>query len=269
MAKVARLLGKKADAKYFAERAQSYRKYFDPKTGFMRGIGTDGKFREPFNPFSAVHRQDDYTEGNAWQYTWLVPHDVHGLVKLFGNEQKFVTKLDSLFIVTGNMGDNASPDISGLIGQYAHGNEPSHQVLYMYNYVGQPWKAARLIRQTMHEMYKDDFEGLSGNEDVGQMSAWYILSAMGLYQVEPAGGKYIIGSPIMDKATISLGDGKNFSIICKNNSPENIYVQSAKLNGKTYTKSYIMYQDMMKGGTLELQMGNQPSKWGTRGADRP
>lgn len=269
VAKVARLLGKKADAKYFAERAQSYRKYFDPKTGFMRGIGTDGKFREPFNPFSAVHRQDDYTEGNAWQYTWLVPHDVHGLVKLFGNEQKFVTKLDSLFIVTGNMGDNASPDISGLIGQYAHGNEPSHQVLYMYNYVGQPWKAARLIRQTMHEMYKDDFDGLSGNEDVGQMSAWYILSAMGLYQVEPAGGKYIIGSPIMDKATISLGDGKNFSIICKDNSPENIYVQSAKLNGKTYTKSYIMYQDMMKGGILELQMGNQPSKWGTRGADRP
>lgn len=121
----------------------------------------------------------------------------------------------------------------------------------------------------MNEMYKDDFDGLSGNEDVGQMSAWYILSAMGLYQVEPAGGKYIIGSPIMDKATISLGDGKNFSIICKNNSSENIYVQSAKLNGKTYTKSYIMYQDMMKGGTLELQMGNQPSKWGTRGADRP
>lgn len=139
----------------------------------------------------------------------------------------------------------------------------------MYNYVGQPWKAARLIRQTMNEMYKDDFDGLSGNEDVGQMSAWYILSAMGLYQVEPAGGKYIIGSPIMDKATISLGDGKNFSIICKNNSSENIYVQSAKLNGKTYTKSYIMYQDMMKGGTLELQMGNQPSKWGTCGADRP
>ena len=133
--------------------------------------------------------------------------------------------------------------------KYAHGNEPSHQVLYMYNYVGQPWKAARLIRQTMNEMYKDDFDGLSGNEDVGQMSAWYILSAMGLYQVEPAGGKYIIGSPIMDKATISLGDGKNFSIICKNNGSENIYVQSAKLNGKTYTKSYIMYQDMMKGAT--------------------
>ena len=260
-------LGKlKKELKPFAKRAMNYEKVFDRESGLMRGRLLNGKFQSPFNP---LKWGDAFTEGNAWQYTWLVPHDVYGLVKLFGNEQKFVTKLDSLFIVTGNMGDNASPDISGLIGQYAHGNEPSHQVLYMYNYVGQPWKAARLIRQTMNEMYKDDFDGLSGNEDVGQMSAWYILSAMGLYQVEPAGGKYIIGSPIMDKATISLGDGKNFSIICKNNSSENIYVQSAKLNGKTYTKSYIMYQDMMKGGTLELQMGNQPSKWGTRGADRP
>ena len=263
------MLGKKEDAKYFEKRSKSYSKYFDKETGFMRGIGSDGKFRTPFDPFSAEHRDDDYTEGNAWQYTWLVPHDVHGLVKLFGNEQKFVTKLDSLFIVTGNMGDNASPDISGLIGQYAHGNEPSHQVLYMYNYVGQPWKGARLLRQTMDEMYKDDFDGLSGNEDVGQMSAWYILSSVGLYQVEPAGGKYIIGSPIFDKASLNVGKGKTFSIICKDNSKENMYIQHAKLNGKPYTKSYIMYNDIMKGGTLELQMGSQPSKWGTRPADRP
>lgn len=269
VAKVARMLGKKEDAKYFEKRSKSYSKYFDKETGFMRGIGSDGKFRTPFDPFSAEHRDDDYTEGNAWQYTWLVPHDVHGLVKLFGSEQKFVTKLDSLFIVTGNMGDNASPDISGLIGQYAHGNEPSHQVLYMYNYVGQPWKGARLLRQTMDEMYKDDFDGLSGNEDVGQMSAWYILSSVGLYQVEPAGGKYIIGSPIFDKASLNIGKGKTFSIICKDNSKENMYIQHAKLNGKPYTKSYIMYNDIMKGGTLELQMGNQPSKWGTRPADRP
>ena len=269
VAKVARLLGKKADAKYFGERAKSYRHYFDKQTGFMRGLSSDGKFRTPFNPFSTVHRQDDYTEGNAWQYTWLVPHDVHGLVKLFGSEANFTTKLDSLFIVNGTLGDNASPDISGLIGQYAHGNEPSHHVLYMYNYVGQPWKAARLIRQTMSEMYKDELDGLSGNEDVGQMSAWYILSAMGLYQVEPAGGKYIIGSPIVDKATMNVGDGKTFTILCPDNSKENIYVQSAKLNGKPYTKSYIMYDDIMRGGTLELQMGNKPSKWGTKVSDRP
>lgn len=269
VAKVARLLGKKADAKYFGERAKSYRHYFDKQTGFMRGLSSDGKFRTPFNPFSTVHRQDDYTEGNAWQYTWLVPHDVHGLVKLFGSEANFTTKLDSLFIVDGTLGDNASPDISGLIGQYAHGNEPSHHVLYMYNYVGQPWKAARLIRQTMSEMYNDELDGLSGNEDVGQMSAWYILSAMGLYQVEPAGGKYIIGSPIVDKATMNVGDGKTFTIVCPDNSKENIYVQSAKLNGKPYTKSYIMYDDIMRGGTLELQMGNKPSKWGTKVSDRP
>ena len=269
VAKVARLLGKKADAKYFGERAKSYRHYFDKQTGFMRGLSSDGKFRTPFNPFSTVHRQDDYTEGNAWQYTWLVPHDVHGLVKLFGSEANFTTKLDSLFIVNGTLGDNASPDISGLIGQYAHGNEPSHHVLYMYNYVGQPWKAARLIRQTMSEMYKDELDGLSGNEDVGQMSAWYILSAMGLYQVEPAGGKYIIGSPIVDKATMNVGDGKTFTILCPDNSKENIYVQSAKLNGKPYTKSYIMYDDIMRGGTLELQMGNKPSKWSTKVSDRP
>ena len=269
VAKVARMLGKKEDAKYFENRSKAYSKYFDKETGFMRGLSSDGKFRVPFNPFSAEHREDDYTEGNAWQYTWLVPHDVHGLVKLFSNEKKFVTKLDSLFIVTGEMGANASPDISGLIGQYAHGNEPSHHVLYMYNYVGQPWKAARLLRQTLDEMYKDDFDGLSGNEDVGQMSAWYVLSSVGLYQVEPAGGKYIIGSPIFDKAELNVGKGKTFNIVCKNNSKENMYVQSVKLNGKPYSKSYIMYNDIMKGGTLELQMGNQPSKWGTRPADRP
>ena len=269
VAKVARLLGKKADAKYFGGRAMSYRKYFDPETTFMRGIGTDGKCREPFNPFSADHRQDDYTEGNAWQYTWLVPHDVHGLVKLFGSERRFTQKLDSLFIVTGDLGAGASPDITGLIGQYAHGNEPSHHVLYMYNYVGQPWKGARLLRQTMTELYRDDPDGLCGNEDVGQMSAWYILSSMGLYQVEPAGGRYIIGSPLFNKATMQVSGGKTFTIVATDNSKENIYVQSAKLNGKRYTKSYILYDDIRKGGVLELQMGNKPSAWGTKSADRP
>lgn len=268
IAKVANMLGKKEDAKYFANRAKAYSKYFDKKTQFMRGLGSDGKFREPFSPFKAIHRQDDYTEGNGWQYTWLVPHDVHGLVNLFGSEKAFTTKLDSLFIVTGDLGAEASPDISGLIGQYAHGNEPSHHVLYMYNYVGQPWKAARLLRQTMSEMYNADFDGLSGNEDVGQMSAWYVLSSMGLYQVEPAGGKYIIGSPIFNEASMKVGS-KTFTVKAVNNSKENIYVQSARLNGKPYTKSYIMYGDIAKGGTLKLQMGNKPSAWGTKKSDRP
>ena len=269
VAKVARLLGKKADARHFAQRALSYRKYFDPHTTFMRGVDSKGQFRVPFNPFSADHRMDDYTEGNAWQYTWLVPHDVHGLVKLFGGERAFTTKLDSLFVVTGDLGANASPDITGLIGQYAHGNEPSHHVLYLYNYVGQPWKGARLLRQTMTELYRDDPDGLCGNEDVGQMSAWYILSAMGIYQVEPAGGRYIIGSPLFDEATLKLPHGKSFSIRTLNNSAENIYVQGAKLNGRRYTKSYLLYDDIMRGGVLELQMGSQPSNWGTRPADRP
>ena len=269
VAKVAKLLGKKGDYAYFLKRSQSYRKLFDPETQFMRGLGSDGKFRVPFNPFHAVHRQDDYTEGNAWQYTWLVPHDVHGLVNLFPSESSFVNKLDSLFIVEGDLGEDASPDISGLIGQYAHGNEPSHHILYMYNYVGQPWKAARLLRRTMDEMYTDRFDGLSGNEDVGQMSAWYIMSAMGLYQVDPSGSRLVFGSPILDEAKLNVGDGKTFRIVAKNNGKDNLYIQSVRLNGKNYTKSYIEYADVIKGGTLEFTMGAQPSKFGTAKKDRP
>ena len=269
IARVARLLGKKADYKYFLNRSRAYRHYFDPMTCFMRGLSSDGWFHEPFNPFRSIHTADDYTEGNAWQYTWLVPHDVHGLVSLFGSEKRFVEKLDSLFIVSGDLGEGASPDISGLIGQYAHGNEPSHHIIYMYNYVGQPWKAARLLRQTMREMYFNDYDGLSGNEDVGQMSAWYVMSSLGLYQVEPVGGKFVIGSPLFSEATVSVGNGRTFTIRAKNNSAGNIYVQSATLNGKPYAKTYLMYQDIIRGGTLELVMGSEPSAWGTQPKNRP
>ena len=269
VAKVAKLLGKKDDYKYFYNRSRSYAKYFDKASGFMRAIGTDGKFREPFEAIRVIHRADDYTEGNAWQYTFLVPHDVHGLIRLFGSEERFLQKLDSLFIVQGDLGDEASPDISGLIGQYAHGNEPSHHILYMYNYAGKPWKGAPLLRKTMKEMYFNDFDGLSGNEDVGQMSAWYILSAMGFYQVEPSGGKFVFGSPLLDSATIRVGEGKTFTVRTIGNSEENIYIQSATLNGKPYTRSYIHYADIMKGGTLEFVMGPKPSTFGTKKADRP
>ena len=270
IAKLAKQLGRTEDYKYFLKRSQSYKDhYFDKNTGFMRGKTSDGKFREPFDPFNSVHRQDDYTEGNAWQYAWLVPHDVHGLVQCFGGEKPFVAKLDSLFILEGKMGADASPDISGLIGQYAHGNEPSHHIIYMYNYVGMPWKAAPKLRQVMNTLYNDGIDGLSGNEDVGQMSAWYILSSMGLYQVEPAGGKYIFGSPLFKKAVVNVGGGKTFTIEAKNNSAKNIYIQRAKLNGKTYTRSYIDYKDIMKGGTLEFVMGEKPSSFGTKAADRP
>ena len=270
IAKLAKQLGRTEDYKYFLKRSQSYKDhYFDKNTGFMRGKTSDGKFREPFDPFNSVHRQDDYTEGNAWQYAWLVPHDVHGLVQCFGGEKPFVAKLDSLFILEGKMGADASPDISGLIGQYAHGNEPSHHIIYMYNYVGMPWKAAPKLRQVMNTLYTDGIDGLSGNEDVGQMSAWYILSSMGLYQVEPAGGKYIFGSPLFKKAVVNVGGGKTFTIEAKNNSAKNIYIQSAKLNGKTYTRAYIDYKDIMNGGTLEFVMGEKPSSFGTKAGDRP
>ena len=270
IAKLAKQLGKTEDYKYFYKRSQSYRDfYFDKQTKFMRGVTSDHKFREPFDPFSTVHRQDDYTEGNAWQYVWLVPHDVHGLVAAFGGEKPFVSKLDSLFIVNGDMGAEASPDITGLIGQYAHGNEPSHHILYMYNYVGQPWKGADKIRYVLANLYHDDFDGLSGNEDVGQMSAWYILSSVGFYQVDPAGGRYVFGSPLFDEATLKVGNGKTFRVVAHNNSSENKYIQSAKLNGKPYTRSYIDFKDIVRGGTLEFVMGNKPSQFGVKPSDRP
>lgn len=269
VAKVAKLLGETKDYKYFLKRSQAYRNVFDKRVGFMRGRDAKGNWREPFNPFHAVHRMDDYTEGNAWQYTWLVPQDVHGLIDCFGGEKPFLTKLDSLFFVTGDMGKEASPDISGLIGQYAHGNEPSHHVLYMYNYAGEPWKGQKLIRQVLHEMYNNAKDGLSGNEDVGQMSAWYVISSLGLYQVEPAGGKFVFGSPLFDEATVQLPKGKTLTIRAIGNTPENVYVQSVRWNGKPYTKSYILYKDIMGGGELEFTMGPKPSKFGTAKKDRP
>lgn len=269
VAKVAKLLGKKDDYEYFFNRSRSYKKYYDPQTRFLRAVDTDGKFRLPFNPFFAEHRTNDYTEGNAWQYTFLVPHDVKGLIKLFGSDKAFMSKLDSLFFVEGWAGDNASPDMSGMTGQYAHGNEPSHHVIYMYNYAGRPDKAAPLLRKMLNEMYLDQPDGLSGNEDVGQMSAWYILSSVGLYQVDPVGGRFVIGSPLFDKATVNVGGGKTFTVVAKNNSDKNIYVQSARLNGKTLKNSYVDFNDIRRGGTLELVMGPKPSKWATTTACRP
>lgn len=269
VAKVAKLLGKVDDYEYFFNRSRSYKKYYDPETRFMRAVGTDGKFRLPFNPFFAEHRTNDYTEGNAWQYTFLVPHDVKGLINLFGSDKAFMSKLDSLFFVEGWAGDNASPDMSGMTGQYAHGNEPSHHVIYMYNYAGRPDKAAPLLRKMLNEMYLDQPDGLSGNEDVGQMSAWYILSSVGLYQVDPVGGRFVIGSPLFDKATVNVDAGKTFTVVAKNNSDRNIYVQSARLNGKALKNSYIEFNDIRHGGTLELVMGPKPSKWGAAPACRP
>lgn len=270
VAQLAKLLDKKKDYDYFLDRSRSYRKYFDPASHFMRGLSSENKFSEPFDPFYTAPGKGDYTEGNAWQYAWLVPHDVHGLISLFGGEERFLSKLDSLFIVKGDLGAEAAADVSGLIGQYAHGNEPSHHIIYLYNYAGQPWKAAYRLREVMNTLYQDAPAGLCGNEDVGQMSAWYVLSAMGLYQVEPAGGTYIFGTPLFDSVVVKVAHGKMFKIVAHHNSPENIYIQSAQLNGRPYTKSYICYEEIMKGGVLEFEMGSTPSRtFGVAEKDRP
>ncbi|KAA6342330.1 hypothetical protein EZS27_009917 [termite gut metagenome] len=258
IAQVAKQMGKTDDYDYFLKRSKAYTYYFDKETKFVRGLSSDGKFRTPFNPFESVHRDNDYTEGNAWQYTWLVPHDIPGLVSLFGSSEALIQKLDSLFIVNGSLGKQASPDISGLIGQYAHGNEPSHHIIYIYPYLGQPWKAADRVREVLSVMYNDQPAGLSGNEDVGQMSAWYILSSLGFYQVEPAGGKYIFGSPLVNEATIRVKDGKTFKITAINNNADNKYIQSVSLNGEPYDKYYIDFKDIENGGTLEFVMNDKP-----------
>ena len=257
VAEVARTMNKTDDYTYFKQLSEGYKHYFDPETQFMRGKDSNGKFREPFDPFHSVHRENDYTEGTAWQYTWLVPHDVNGLVGLFGSKEAFLHKLDSLFIVSGDMGEEASPDISGLIGQYAHGNEPSHHVLYLYTVVGEPAKTAEKVREVLETMYTDQPAGLCGNEDVGQMSAWYILSALGFYQVEPAGGKYYFGSPIMDEASIQVGDGKIFKVVAKNNSAANKYIKSVTLNGEPYNKWYVDFNDIIAGGELVFEMSSE------------
>lgn len=270
IAQIARSLNRTADYEYFKERGMAYKHYFDPETKFMRGKLSKTSWRTPFDPFKSIHRQDDYTEGNAWQYTWLVPQHPEGLISLMGGDNLFVQKLDSLFAIEGHLGENASPDISGLIGQYAHGNEPAHHIAYLYAYAGQPWKTADRVRQVMSEMYTDKFDGLPGNEDVGQMSAWYIMSALGFYQVNPVGGMYVFGSPIINHAVLNIGDNKKFTIHIKNNSDSNKYIQRVRLNGKPYAKSYFMHSDMMKGGSLEIEMGNKPSAtFGVSPSNRP
>jgi predicted alpha-1,2-mannosidase len=265
IAEVARKMKKTADYNYFHKRGLNYQNYFDKQTQFMRAKVGPNKWRTPFDPIRSIHRSDDYTEGNAWQYTWLVPQDPAGLIKMMGGTAPFTKKLDSLFIVEGHLGDEASPDISGLIGQYAHGNEPSHHITYLYAYAKQPWKTAKHVRHILNDLYTDAPDGLSGNEDVGQMSSWYIFSALGFYPANPISGQYVFGSPLFDEATINLESGKKFNIKVQNNSPENIYIQSVSLNGKTLNSIFLKHEEITKGGNLTIIMGNQPSKtWGLK-----
>ncbi|HEY9046822.1 MAG TPA: GH92 family glycosyl hydrolase, partial [Ohtaekwangia sp.] len=234
-------LGNQEDYAFFSKRALNYKHYFDTTIHFMRGRISDTEWRTPFSPFVARHMKDDFAEGNSWQYSWLVPHDVEGLIKLMGGEEAFLKKLDSLFMVKGNMGNEASNDITGLIGQYAHGNEPSHHIPYLYAYAGQPWKTAEKVRYIVDSLYTDKPDGLCGNEDVGQMSAWFVFSSLGFYPVNPANGMYILGSPAIDEAVIQLPGNKKFTLEVKNNTAQNIYIQQLTLNGQPYTKTYISY----------------------------
>lgn len=270
IAAMAQKMGKTADYELFSKRAKYYQNYFDTNTQFMRGKMENGEWRTPFNPIASSHRKDDYCEGNAWQYTWLVPQDVEGLISLMGGDEPFVTKLDSLFTIEPTKLEGTSPDISGLIGQYAHGNEPSHHTTYMYAYAGKQWKTAERIREICTTMYSDKPDGLCGNEDCGQMSAWYVLSSMGMYPVNPANGAYVFGSPMFDKAEIALPEGKKFTFIAENNSKENLYIQSITFNGEAYTKTYITHKQIIAGGELVYTMGSKPNKaFGAAVDDRP
>ena len=261
MAAAARRLGKEEDYAYFNERSHSYRNYFDPETLFIRGRNSDGTFVEPFNPYSSNHRADVYCEGNAWQYTWLVPQDFDGLVTLYGSKEKLAERLDSLFAAKNEIeGAEASPDISGLIGQYAHGNEPSHHIIYFYTMAGQPWKAADKIDEVLRTLYFHDPNGLSGNEDVGQMSAWYILSSLGMYQVEPAGARFWFGKPSFAGAEVQVPGG-TLKIRAEGLSGEARYIQSVTLNGKNHPYPYIEFNDIMKGGELVFRMGTEKTIW--------
>ena len=245
----------------YARFAGAYKSYFDPETRFMRGRDSKGKWRTPFNPRSSTHRSDDYCEGTAWQWTWFVPHDVPGLVGLMGGEEAFVGKLDSLFTVSSELeGETVSADISGLIGQYAHGNEPSHHIIHLYNYVNRPWRTQELVDSVLYSQYRNAPDGLSGNEDCGQMSAWYILNAMGFYQVCPGEPVYSIGRPLFEEVIIHLPGQKDFVIRTKNNSKENKYVQSILLNGKPLEQPFFTHSDLTAGGVMEISMGAEPFK---------
>jgi predicted alpha-1,2-mannosidase len=270
VAQMAKGMGKMDEYKYFYERSQSYKTFFDKSIGFIRPKFSDGTWETPYNPLESVHMVGDFSEGNGWQYTFFVPQNPEELIDLSGGDKKFTEKLDSLFAVTGSMGEQASIDITGLIGMYAHGNEPCHHIAYLYAFAGQQWKTAEKVRYILNEFYTNQPDGLIGNEDCGQMSAWYVMSSLGFYPVNPSNGIYVFGSPMFDKVTINLPDQKSFIIETVNNSDKNIYIQSVELNGKAYPKSYIRHQDIMAGGILKFVMGKKPNfKFGASAEARP
>lgn len=270
VAQLAKHLGKTDDYNRFIARSAYYKNLYDASTGFFRAKDDKGNWLEPFNPLHyGANGGNPYTEGNAWQYLWYVPQNVPSLIALMSGKEIFVKRLDSLFTLTDSTVQR-NGNASGLIGQYAHGNEPSHHIAYLYDYAGAPWKTQYYVTKIMNEMYNDSFSGYAGNEDCGQMSSWYVFSAMGFYPVNPASGVFAIGSPVLKKATMNLPDGKTFTVIAQNVSGKNIYIQSARLNGVNYTHTYITKDDIENGGTLEFVMGDKPNKkWGTKKNDAP
>ncbi|MCU0458164.1 MAG: GH92 family glycosyl hydrolase [Bacteroidales bacterium] len=255
IAQMASDLGRTETAEEFLRRSQYYRNLFDTSILFVRGRMSDGTWRPDFDPLYSHHTRSDFTEGNGWQYTWLAPHDVDGLISLFGSREVFLHRLDSLFRVPEEVkGENASPDISGLIGQYAHGNEPSHHIAYLFTMAGAPEKTESVVRRIMSEMYTHHTDGICGNEDCGQMSAWYVFSAMGFYPVNPADGRFILGSPVHDRITVNLPEGKTFTVVAEGNSPGKVNVSASFLNGQKLDRNYITYEEIMAGGELRFVM---------------
>ncbi|MDR2773224.1 MAG: GH92 family glycosyl hydrolase [Tannerella sp.] len=272
IALMAKKTGKTEDCNYFRKRAENYKLYYDKESGFFRGITADGYWNPVFDPLKSKRPYaTDYAEGNAWQYLWLAPQDVYGLIELLGGEDAFIDRLDIFFSLRSDPSDpDVLIDLTGAIGQYAHGNEPSHHIAYLYAYAGQQWKTARFARRIMKEFYTDKPDGIIGNEDCGQMSAWYVFSSLGIYPVFTTSGEYVIGSPLFDRATIHPENGKPFTIETVNNSPENVYVQSAELNGKAYPYASIAHQDIINGGILKIRMGDKPNyNYGKNPAHRP
>lgn len=271
IARLAKYLHRYDDYKLFNKRSNFYINLFDQSTGFMRGKNSDGTWVTPFDPRYSNHQHAVYTEGDAWQWNWFVPQNVEGLIKLMGGKDKFTSKLDSLFQQSSAVeGSHSSPDISGMIGQYAQGNEPSHHIAYLYDYAGKPWQTQYIVRKICKTLYTDSTDGLCGNDDCGQMSAWYVFSSIGFYPVNPANEIYVIGSPMFNKASIEVGRGKFFTVTAENVSRENKYIESAMLNGKELNKCYITQKEIMQGGTLVFKMGRLPNKlWAAGNEDIP
>ena len=260
IAEMAKAMGKTADYETFIKRAQYYKNIYDPETQFMRG-----RFRNTwFSPFDPYEVNFNYTEANSWQYSFYVPQDVSGFTELLGGKDKLEAQLDKLFTANQETSGRNQADITGLIGQYAHGNEPSHHMAYLYNFINKPSKTQEYVHQILTTLYKNEPDGVSGNEDCGQMSAWYVLSSLGFYSVTPGTNEYIIGTPLFDKATINLENGKTFTIVANNISKENKYIKSAMLNGKNHPKTYITHEDIMNGGNLVFEMTNAATDWGTK-----